>query len=709
MNKMVDKVKRKKGKMKQKLSLSTLRTCTLFVLLIFAFINLIIQIVDSQFKDVITGSVDEKAGRNSFNIFSLSGQSLTGAATVSSSGEFKTQAGDLPQITFIHLNTTNILRNDTTQNLTANVQTVDTEGDNITVIYNWLLNSIPISTLNMPFEKINGTNTNNAKDYSGYEKTGEETNGVLWNESAGYDGKGAYKFDGVNDYLFVGNAPSLNITTNDFTLTAWFKTNQNVYGGIYNILNKGALGVVGYGSLINNNNFTCSIQANGGTNQNFKGGTASINNDTWYFGACVYDRSDQIYKYINGELVGSAAYDSGNNNSLDTGTNFQIGARSGANLFNGTIDEIRIYNRSLSAQQILALYNNRTDLIVSQEILQGQNWSFQATPNDGANDGAMNTSNNVTILDPPPNVTGLVPTLNSEFTVGKTIEISANITDNLPFSNETFTVNLTYPNSSIQQLTISNSTGNPSKFNTSFTIPSAASGLYTIRFIANDSNNNVNSTETTNFTSLVAAVTTTATGEANITITSTTSITIRVQSIDFGSGFADGGSCVMASNGQHNQTGAFCMSFRNVTDGFYLENTGNLNLSVNYSCSGNCTAASFIGGTNPAFQLRVKGAFFRNVSSQTNDTAASCQSYNDGSSTVRFNGWNISTNPEGTYVDIGSFQNATLCGNTTHFPLDFQSGQDAGVIDVNVSIPTDAPTTPVASSATFTFTAMSSG
>ena len=708
MNKMVDKVKRKKGKMKQKLSLSTLRTCTLFVLLIFAFINLIIQIVDSQFKDVITGSVDEKAGRNSFNIFSLSGQSLTGAATVSSSGEFKTQAGDLPQITFIHLNTTNILRNDTTQNLTANVQTVDTEGDNITVIYNWLLNSIPISTLNMPFEKINGTNTNNAKDYSGYENTGEETNGVLWNESAGYDGKGAYKFDGVNDYLFVGNRPSLNITTNDFTLTAWFKTNQNVYGSIYDILNKGALGVVGYGSLINNNNFTCSIQANGGTNQNFKA-NASINNNTWYFGACVYDRSDQIYKYINGELVGSAAYDSGNNNSLDTGTNFQIGARSGANLFNGTIDEIRIYNRSLSAQQILALYNNRTDLIVSQEILQGQNWSFQATPNDGANDGAMNTSNNVTILDPPPNVTGLVPTLNSEFTVGKTIEISANITDNLPFSNETFTVNLTYPNSSIQQLTISNSTGNPSKFNTSFTIPSAASGLYTIRFIANDSNNNVNSTETTNFTGLVAAVTTTATGEANITITSTTSITIRVQSIDFGSGFADGGSCVMASNGQHNQTGAFCMSFRNVTDGFYLENTGNLNLSVNYSCSGNCTAASFIGGTNPAFQLRVKGAFFRNVSSQTNDTAASCQSYNDGSSAAVFNGWNISTNPEGTYVDIGSFQNATLCGNTTHFPLDFQSGQDAGVIDVNVSIPTDAPATPVASSATFTFTAMSSG
>ncbi|MBS3127391.1 hypothetical protein J4228_04465 [Candidatus Woesearchaeota archaeon] len=57
---------------------------------------------------------------------------------------------------------------------------------------------------------------------------------------------------------------------------------------------------------------------------------------------------------------------------------------------------------------------------------------------------------------------------------------------------------------------------------------------------------------------LTAAATSTATGQANITIQASTSITNRVQNIDFGSGFADGGTCVMDSNGQHNQTGAFC-------------------------------------------------------------------------------------------------------------------------------------------------------
>ena len=38
-----------------------------------------------------------------------------------------------------------------------------------------------------------------------------------------------------------------------------------------------------------------------------------------------------------------------------------------AYVFNGTIDEVRVYNRSLTSEQVLALFNNRTDLIENQE------------------------------------------------------------------------------------------------------------------------------------------------------------------------------------------------------------------------------------------------------------------------------------------------------------------------------------------------------
>jgi hypothetical protein len=217
--------------------------------------------------------------------------------------------------------------------------------------------------------------------------------------------------------------------------------------------------------------------------------------------------------------------------------------------------------------------------------------------------------------------------------------------------------------------------------------------------------------------SLTGAATATATGQVNLSITSTTAVTAQIAIIDFGSGYVEGGDeCAMDSNGQHNQTGTTCIGFTNVTDGFYLENTGNFNISVNYSCNGNCTANEFIGGTSPAFELRVTNAFQRNGSAQTNDTSTSCYAYNDGSSAAVFNGWNLSTGGvaavgsfERQYLSIDTYPNATLCGNTTHFPLSPTNTYDAGVIDINVSIPLDAPGTSANSTATFTFNAISSG
>ncbi len=96
--------------------------------------------------------------------------------------------------------------------------------------------------------------------------------------------------------------------------------------------------------------------------------------------------------------------------------------------FNGSLDEIRIYNISLSAEQIKALFNNRTDLIASQETKKHEIWQSCITPNDGLDDGNESCSNNITIANSPPNATN----------------IFTNSTSSLNYTNDNVTVYFTY-------------------------------------------------------------------------------------------------------------------------------------------------------------------------------------------------------------------------------------------------------------------------
>jgi hypothetical protein len=48
--------------------------------------------------------------------------------------------------------------------------------------------------------------------------------GGTWNSSGGFDGNGGYEFDGTgSDYLTLDYTPAI---TNDFTFSAWVKTNE---------------------------------------------------------------------------------------------------------------------------------------------------------------------------------------------------------------------------------------------------------------------------------------------------------------------------------------------------------------------------------------------------------------------------------------------------------------------------------------------------
>ncbi|GEM_PF-1195675 len=235
-------------------------------------------------------------------------------------------------------------------------------------------------------------------------------------------------------------------------------------------------------------------------------------------------------------------------------------------------------------------------------------------------------------------------------------------------------------------------------------------------------------------TYLTGAAVDTSTGQTNITITSTTSITLANTSMNFGSGRVNASCdiCVMDSNntflnyyangsvtgGGVGEDRNCCVGFNRVTAGFLIENTGNQNVSVGYTCSGNCTFQSFIGGSFGPSVTTISGVAFVMHSQltrvqlgeqgSTDSVAASCAG---GGSLYKSVGWNA-TNYSGTNSTFDSAEGTRiklsptghwLCGNYTNSPLDYSNGFDAAVMDINLSVPSNAPASGVQSRFVLTF------
>ena len=396
-----------------------------------------------------------------------------------------------PVISPLILNSTNISRNDTDVNLTVYANTSDIDSDSVKVIYNWLRNNTPIAVLNMPFERINNTVTNNAWDYSGYGNNGSDQGGLVWNATGGFDGKGAYQFDGVNDEIFTVSQTKTALS-NNFTLSAWIKPNSVVSSNLQTIMAHGA-------------NWNFRIESNAGANPNeimfTTDGVKDYDSDyiprngSWYHVAVVLNSSNDAVFYVNGTAVKTSP-GAGVAGATVAAGQFCIGSRCTQRFFNGTIDEVVVFNRSLSAEQIFALYQNQTNVIVSNETAFGENWSVQTTPNDGIEDGAMVLSSNITILDKTvPTVNITFPTNGSNFSA-RTMFFNASITD----SESSISVVLFVFNNGTSNpfnLTASNSSGT---WNVTVDTSYLFEGLQGFAVAANDTANNLNYTQFVNFT-----------------------------------------------------------------------------------------------------------------------------------------------------------------------------------------------------------------
>jgi len=192
------------------------------------------------------------------------------------------------------------------------------------------------------------------EDYSGLENfgvfsgNGTQT-GTAWNSSARFGG--GFEFDGDDDYIDCGNDSSLNFGTGDFTLEAWIKTTCQTAQQIINKEN--GTDKIGYLWVVSTNgNIRGSIRdASGGVVSTDDGTT--VDDGNWHHVACVFNRNGNLIRYVDGVVSGTQDSISSRSGSIDNTFDFRIGTTPmDAQNFNGTIDEVRIYNRTLSPDEI---------------------------------------------------------------------------------------------------------------------------------------------------------------------------------------------------------------------------------------------------------------------------------------------------------------------------------------------------------------------
>jgi hypothetical protein len=321
----------------------------------------------------------------------------------------------------------------TSDNITCyNQTTSDPNGDNVTNVYNWYKNSQPLMLLNLPFDSDDSGGVNTTKDYSGKNNNGQlgnATNGdaaePTWT-SAGRVG-GAYAFDGSNDYVSLGKPNSLNFTGySDFTISAWVNV-QGSQGTHRPIVCKGdtqyclkAYTDDKFEFCVYDVTWVCIYSNN----------TLSLG--TWY-NVVARASGSGLAMWVNGIQQTQTNVHSG---ITADGNDVQIGADTGANrYFNGTVDEVRIYNYSVSAAQIQRIYLDAKDgyssseTIVSSELAADDLWMCQVTPSDALIDGTTKNSTTLTIRSAP-RIFFVPPTPdNGTITENTSVEIRINITD----------------------------------------------------------------------------------------------------------------------------------------------------------------------------------------------------------------------------------------------------------------------------------------
>ncbi|MFN5620586.1 MAG: LamG-like jellyroll fold domain-containing protein [Flavobacteriales bacterium] len=294
----------------------------------------------------------------------------------------------------------------------------------------------------------------NANDESGNGNDGVVNGAALVSDRNGAVNS-SYEFFG-GQWISINHDSLLNFN-GDFSILAWINA-DSIYdtpGYIKMIVSKHVWGANdGYtfnlvgasqdGSPTPNEgilNFAASPNFNPSTLPDSE--LAHIGVNLWYQTGMTYEASSQILcYYINGQLVDSlfVSFDfNESSSSLIFGAESYDGFMGGTNFFNGSLDDIAIYNRALTEQEIQNLYTGQCPTVSSncsslpsnlQQGLVGY-WPFCGNANDESGNGNDGVVNGATLTEDRFGNAGAAYGFDG---VDDYIEVAYNSTLNLPLA-----------------------------------------------------------------------------------------------------------------------------------------------------------------------------------------------------------------------------------------------------------------------------------
>ena len=267
----------------------------------------------------------------------------------------------------------------------------------------------PVLYLTFDENRTNGETTHDLSYYNNDGQLGSATAGdpaePVWTTAGKYGG--AYEFDGEDDYIQVADDASLNIT-DGITISAWIKTNdasatQEIIAKDEHFITH-ATNV--YGVVVTSSKIRFGV-GNGTTEDEIQT-DETISANTWYHVAGTWNPTE-ICIYLNGKKkCQSSTID-----KIQTrATDLFIGKNNDATYprpFNGTIDEVRIYDRALSEEEIRYLYTSDYKSFVSLVKKDNNNYiknvngvdtsNFQSTGNITSGEHVIVAQGNKICLD----------------------------------------------------------------------------------------------------------------------------------------------------------------------------------------------------------------------------------------------------------------------------------------------------------------------